>query len=736
MIKNVHIKEIATFGSSAERMDDLAKINFIYGSNGTGKTTISRIVADATSYPQCSVSWQSAAIMETFVYNRDFVDENLSQHRDLRGIFTLGEKHKEIFEKMEVAKKELENISRSITTLTNTLRGIDGKGGKIGELEQLEDKLADICWGVKSNYEPTFLIAFSGFRGSKKAFKDKILEESLSNTAASSSLEDLKQRAETVFAETPHSENILVVPNSERLLAHESNDILKKKVLGRLDVDIAGVINRLGNSDWVKEGRNYYDPNERICPFCQQHTSADLEKSLNEYFDESFRTDSETIERLQSEYKADSENLQSGLQVLLNDPSKRLDVDRLRNQMSVIDSKIELNMHRIEEKRREASNVVELESLREGWDQIRSILDDANAAIEGHNKLVENIHSERAALTGEVWRHILDNDISHSLASYEQEKKGINAAVVSLERQIAEKTKDKLDKEREIRELEKGTTSIQPTVDAINGILRSFGFLGFTLAQSDQRNFYKIQRTDGTDAMETLSEGERSFIAFLYFYHLIKGSASESGTTSDRVVVFDDPVSSLDSNVLFVVSSLIQELFRDLRDDESNIKQIFVLTHNAYFHKEVCFNPRRQGEGRLTDESFWTVRKVNRLSKIERHETNPIRSTYEWLWAELRRSDYSNPTLPNVMRRIVEHYFKFLGNLNSDYIISAFVGQDKLICKSLFSWVNEGSHSAHDDPGYSPNESEVEMYLGVFKEIFEKTGNAVHYQMMMRNGPN
>ena len=33
--------------------------------------------------------------------------------------------------------------------------------------------------------------------------------------------------------------------------------------------------------------------------------------------------------------------------------------------------------------------------------------------------------------------------------------------------------------------------------------------------------------------------------------------------TSDRVVVFDDPVSSLDSNVLFVVSILIKELFKE-----------------------------------------------------------------------------------------------------------------------------------------------------------------------------
>ena len=51
MITRIHIKNTATYGQSAEEMDNLTKINFIYGSNGTGKTTISRIIANATAHP-------------------------------------------------------------------------------------------------------------------------------------------------------------------------------------------------------------------------------------------------------------------------------------------------------------------------------------------------------------------------------------------------------------------------------------------------------------------------------------------------------------------------------------------------------------------------------------------------------------------------------------------------------------------------------------------------------------
>ena len=65
MIEQVHVKNVATYGPSPEKLDGLAEINFIYGSNGTGKTTISRVIADATSYPSCAVTWQAGVPMET-----------------------------------------------------------------------------------------------------------------------------------------------------------------------------------------------------------------------------------------------------------------------------------------------------------------------------------------------------------------------------------------------------------------------------------------------------------------------------------------------------------------------------------------------------------------------------------------------------------------------------------------------------------------------------------------------
>ena len=68
----------------------------------------------------------------------------------------------------------------------------------------------------------------------------------------------------------------------------------------------------------------------------------------------------------------------------------------------------------------------------------------------------------------------------------------------------------------------------------------------------------------------------------------------------------------------------------------------------------------------------------------------------------------------------------------TDVIIARFEGKDQQVCASLFAWVNDGSHSAHDDLYVSVDDGVVERYLDVFKRVFEKTDHKAHYDMMMR----
>jgi len=605
--------------------------------------------------------------------------------------------------------------------LNFNLLGEDGAGGKHGELAALDEEIKNKCWAQKQKHDGKFSGAFEGFRGSSEKFKGKILQERIANSSELESLENLEKRAATVFGPTPTAEQTISSIETVNVLAHEANPILKKRVLGKEDVDIAAMIKKLGNSDWIREGRIFYDSNEKVCPFCQQSTKEAFAKSLNEYFDETFETDNRAIDDLITNYMTDSARLQQQIVSVISTPSKFLELEKLKLEKDLLDSRVTINAQKLALKKKEPSQIIDLESISNVVSTITALIDAANVQIADHNKMVANLTQERRNLTSQVWKYLVEAELKADLAAYDKKRDGLNTAIAEMTKKFDSTTKDRAAKASEIRILEKETTSIQPTIDSINPLLKSFGFQGFSLASSTIGNCYKLIRMDGTDARETLSEGEMSFVTFLYFYHLLKGSSSETGMTTNRVIVFDDPVSSLDSDILFIVSSLIKGLFNEVREGTGHIKQIFVLTHNVYFHKEVTFNPKHRHYGH-SEATFWIVKKAGLGSKVHKYSSNPIKTSYELLWEEVRRDDRTNLSIQNTLRRILENYFKILGSWDPDKICDLFEGKEKLVCKSLFSWINDGSHSALDDLYASTDPSLVDNYLNLFRAIFEKTG--------------
>lgn len=730
MIESVTISRVATFGATPEALTGLSQINFLFGSNGTGKTSISRVIADESSFPTCSVTWAGGTKLEALVYNRDFVERNFHQTDELKGVFTLGEKQLDTIAKIARAKEELDALTNRIRGLTQGLEGADGIGGKKGELAALEAGLKEKCWAQKQKHDAKFQGAFEGYRNSSEKFKAKLLQELESNIAELQLQTSLEKKAESVFGQTPTLEVSIAILDTTHLIAHEANPILKKRVIGRDDVDIAAMVKKLGNSDWVREGRTYYEVNDGVCPFCQQDTSESFFESLNEYFDESFLTDSSTISELATNYASDAARFEQHLATMIAEPSKFLDVEKLKAEKELFNTKITLNNQRLDGKKKEASQIVELESLSNVLSEITSLIVSANSQVAAHNKIVTNLATERATLTSQIWKFLLD-ELKIDLAAFTMAKDGLDRAITAITNQIETATSDKAAKILEIRELEKQTTSVQPTIDGINQLLTSFGFQGFKLAKAASGTSYKLVRSDGSDAKATLSEGEKTFVTFLYFYHLLKGSESDSGMTTDRIVVFDDPVSSLDSDILFIVGSLIKGLFSEIRSGSGHIKQIFVLTHNVYFHKEVTYNSKRPNNAKLREESFWIVKKPDLASKVEQHSTNPVKTSYQLLWAEVQKPERSNLSIQNTLRRILENYFKILGGIEFEELCDMFDGKEKVICRSLCSWLHDGSHYAHDDIYVSIEDSTVENHLRIFREIFTKSKHDAHYKMMM-----
>lgn len=184
--------------------------------------------------------------------------------------------------------------------------------------------------------------------------------------------------------------------------------------------------------------------------------------------------------------------------------------------------------------------------------------------------------------------------------------------------------------------------------------------------------------------------------------------------------------------MLFIVSTLIKEILKNIRSNKGNIKQVILLTHNIYFHKEASFEGLNRGKGEKNN--YYILRKINSVSKIfSYNDKNPISSSYELLWNEIKEyNNNSGITVQNAMRRVIENYFSILGSNRDDTLLSKFENpQEKEVFRSLLSWINEGSHTLPDDLFVELPDQSIETYLKVFKDIFIHTNNIGHYEMMM-----
>lgn len=298
------------------------------------------------------------------------------------------------------------------------------------------------------------------------------------------------------------------------------------------------------------------------CPFCQQKTDAAFRASLEQYFDASYVADLAAIDRLQEQYEAQMQALLEGYSVPAITDSGFLDPDGFEKDLAALRLALNANIELIKGKRKEPSTPVELNGTAPLLAAVKARIDAANEKIEANNDTLHNLDRRKKELSGQIWRRLLE-DTKTLYGKYEADSGNLDKAIKALAEQIEKRSEEWKAKQSEIEKNERKITSVKPTIDAVNKLLKSFGFVNFYLAESEKAGFYEVKRPGGEDKKTTLSEGEKSFITFLYFYHLTRGSFTTSGATSDRIIVFDDPVSSLDSDILFIVCNLIKGIIND-----------------------------------------------------------------------------------------------------------------------------------------------------------------------------
>ena len=344
--------------------------------------------------------------------------------------------------------------------------------------------------------------------------------------------------------------------------------------------------------------------------------------------------------------------------------------------------------------------------------------------------------------------------------TYHSAQDKAKAEAKRLDDETAAITRELQDIGKEIEQLGAASTTIQTAIDGMNKLLRDPGFEGFEIIKSDMtKDAYKVVRGDRKVAVR-LSDGERHFLSFLYFYNRVKG-CDPNGVQRDKIVIIDDPVSSLDGNALFIISSLVREMvevcynntdYRGQTVRGSYIKQLFILTHNAQFHRGITYNQ----VGRYSCVNFYKINKFNNQSTVrlcvrpsqteagEQENYNPVKNAYAALWSEYQELNSEIP-LMNVIHRILDFYFldmcgKDGMNIREEILVKErdkFVRLDEdgkedrtlfHLADSMLQYMGAG---VEGDMNYVSDGCEANQIRYTFEMIFRQLGQGPHYDMMM-----
>lgn len=735
MLEYLRLKNAPAFDDEVGAdVGPFAPVTFLFGANGSGKTTLSRALAQPDLYPGTTLSWDTRSeALGVRVYNRDFVNKTLTEAENLPGVFLLGTASVDIQAELDVLAGPEGEVSlgeQRLLALKDTLRS------KLEEISVARNQLKDAAWAKRAEVPTELSAMFSGYNNNKDRFLERLLDVATVNPATKDTFGELAMEAAAVLDTDASPISELPLGPSLNFAEIPGVELLGTPVVGSAEVHLAPLIQKLENADWVRHGQHYLGQSQGTCPFCQQEIVGDLSAQLELYFDDRYNQQVSKLKALEALVSTWSDQWDSHHDQLMESRGKEhLDTERFQIAWLKLKHDIDEFVGTVRQKINNPSGSVDIVDPSPQIKALRELIENANAGIRAHNSRVANRATVRTTLLERCWVVFCRVTLAAEVARYEGLMPGLRKAEVALAKKIADQAEEVGSKKIRLRELQSQVTSSKPVIERINSLLDSVGFHSFRLSEaSGDTDGYSLLRPDGAVVGDTLSEGERTFITFLYFAQSLEGAPQDPSEPSGLIAVIDDPISSLDSDVLYAVSTLVRKIVAMIEAGKGRVRQIVVMTHNAHFHKEVTYLRQGQKSGAWR---YGVVRKrLGSPSEVVFSSDNPVQTAYNSLWDEvnnaLKDPHASAIGLQNTLRRILETYFRVLGGVNDFGIVAEFKGEDRAICRSLFSWVNSGSHAIFDELDYAPGPATTEAYLRVFREIFVNSHQLGHYRMMTK----
>jgi wobble nucleotide-excising tRNase len=696
------------------------KTNFIFGKNGTGKTTLTDEIKNqySTDYNVCIF--------------KDF--DGVVENSRLNAI-ALGTENAKIQDEIEIIEKEIVDIKKEVeepTDETENLFSIAKK--RKDEHTEQDNKIAqfytDSARIIKNQTNPQ--IAKTSY--SKTDFQNEI------SRAKSLSEDDIEKHKETIKAEKKTTVTPITFPNIDLAACLQSvNEILQASVTQQQV--IAELQHNADKQNFAKEGLRIHEHKQgEKCAFCGNEIREERWQLLGNYFNDEVKKLEDRINQGIKKIDAELTNLSIIKEASKTDFYKQfedkislltLQSKSIRNDYKTFLGRLKTALEGKTKNLFTKTNELTLD-LPTNFDSIKK---DFDKIICENNDFSENIQTEqqkaKAALRYNEIKKALDNfkyDAEKSnLSTLETVKSEAQKKLNAKKTELKQKNKDK-------NTLILQTKNEKKIAEQINQLLKGMGVSSFSLelvndTDEQQKGQYQIRGHNGKiRAITELSKGEKNIIAFLYFLFSLNKVSED---TKPKIVILDDPMTSNDDTMQYLMIGEIQKFYNKLENDCFFI----LLTHNCHFYLNVRPDTRKKYEIKKEDgskEEISHYKKYGNFHLYTNGENTTIKSiengkqdfttNYEMLWKELlflyNAVDATSDLMLNPCRKICETYMHF-----TKKGIESFYGKNTN-AKKLFD-VNQ--HSI-DDLEAEQNGKTKDEIKTILEELFKNNNSEEHFK--------
>ena len=382
---------------------------------------------------------------------------------------------------------------------------------------------------------------------------------------------------------------------------------------------------------WLEKGISLHDTNADMCLFCQNRNNFSIEviqERVNRYIADEKQKDSKFLEDILGQVPESIKDLEGSIDnkstlYVFYDKSEIDDIFSFQKELSTLKSL----SGKLTKKLSSMNNIITISPAEiQDIEHLINSLKDRCERLEQIKKdklkeLREKDSKQKVLVNGAIGLAIQeDEDFNNRLDNLKK-----------FEIEVQDKYDKNIELQNEIRNLESKKSDYGDFMNFLNSVLKSLGInIRLDHCENDEKLYYlrHSNKEDGNLTVKDISEGERNILALLFFYfELYKDKLQEEPKEEIKLILLDDPISSLDEGNRIYVLEIVKHILK------SKFEQVFIFTHSWNDFCDITYGIHR-GKDNGDYEFFEITKDSSSCSKINIMEKSVI-SPYNILFKEV-----------------------------------------------------------------------------------------------------